>query len=282
MRVSFGSLRGTRESNPGSPDGPLDSRFETLVLHSEPIGTGAAAPAASQAFGRLGHPGTEVHRGAAAEICRCAARVLLLALLIFRVVPSLSAIEIPASVKVLSPDSYKAFGSPFPRVAAAALRAKDENTGGTRLAGEGLRVCAELLGFGTVIEQLEGDNDGCFAVSRFRWDARSDAFLLRGPGAYESNSRFLLIVQGRTLVSLLEVASGMGDAGGSVAVESLISDLDGDGALDVLTRTVTTHDPTVGLTEPDTVVFTFRKWRGDHFEERPLGKADPLAAAFSK
>jgi hypothetical protein len=211
-----------------------------------------------------------------------AARALLITLLIFCGCTTLSAIEIPPSVRVLSADTHKAFAAAFPQTVATRFRAIEENSGGTRLTGEALRVCAELLGYGTAIDQLQGEDNGCFALLRFRWDLRSEGFLLRGPGAYESNSKFLVIVQGRTIVSVLEVASGMGDAGESVAVESMIADVDGSGGLDVLTRTTTTYDKTLGLKDPDTVSYALQLWRHDHFDSRPLVKSDRLAAAFQR
>jgi hypothetical protein len=185
-------------------------------------------------------------------------------------------------VKVLSPESYKAFSAVFPRSSAARILARDARSGGARLTGEALRVCADLVGYGEAVYQLEGEDDGCFALFRFRWDSRSEAFLLRTPGIYEPNSRLLVIVQGRAIVAALEVASGMGDAGESVEVESVIADFDGDGSRDVLTRTVTTYDRDLGMTEPDTTVYSIQYWRGDHFEERAISKGDPVLGAFAR
>jgi len=210
---------------------------------------------------------------------------LLAVLLIAQGLPRLCADEIPAAppAKALSAASFKAFAAAFPRTAVERVHARDENAGGTRLWGEALRVCADLVGFGGVIEQLEApDGDGCYALARLAWDSRSEAFLLRVPGTYESNSRLLVIVQGRKIVSSLLVASGMGDAGETQTSESLVGDLGGGRGLGVVTKSATFHDRHLGMTEPDTETYALHSWAGDHFETRELPRTDPLLGAFRK
>jgi hypothetical protein len=196
--------------------------------------------------------------------------------------PGLPAEESTAarSTQPLSSTAYVAFTAPFPRITVKRLRTKDGSAGGTRLKGEALRVCADLLGFGGAMEQLEGPDNGCFALARFRWDSQSEAFLVRGPGFYESNSKFLVVMQGPRIAARLEVASGMGDAGEEQVAESLIADFDADGTLEVLTRRRTTHDRRIEPTEPDTESYVLHSWKKDRFEDREVAKEDPLVAAF--
>ncbi len=180
----------------------------------------------------------------------------------------------------LSQAAYEAFAKSFATRAVTTLRVTDGSTGGTRLKGAPLQVCADLTGFGAAVYQLEGEDNGCFALIRFRLDDASDAFLLRVPGAYESNSKLLVVFQGRSIVTHLLVASGMADAGEERVDESIISDFDHDGDLDVLMRERTTHDRSLGLTEPDSDTYALHSWAHDHFEERALSASDPLARLF--
>ena len=139
---------------------------------------------------------------------------------------------------------------------------------------EGVSLPVDSYGFfASAYKDLQNaDQPGeLFATYRFSQGDRWKCFLLRVPGMYATEAIDLWVFDTTkdTWQKPLRIADAYGDAGYSIVVQAWIEDLDNDGYLDIVRRTIETNTDLESTNSPTTegkteAVFL---WKQDQFKD---------------